>query len=58
MTHFDEEKDCPVPVKESLTKDDLIVLANTFSGAQVRVADAQKAIELLQKLQRLIETYT
>lgn len=40
---------------EQLTKDELIVLTNLLANAQVKVGEAQKAIELLDKLKRMIE---
>lgn len=38
-----------------LTKEELIVLANLLANGQVKVGEAQKAIELLEKLKRMIE---
>jgi hypothetical protein len=40
---------------ETLTKDELMMLANLLAQAAVKVSEAKVAMELLAKLQRMIE---
>jgi len=39
---------------EELTKDELAILTNLLANAQVAVKEAAQAIQLLEKLQRMI----
>ena len=42
---------------EQLTKEELTILFNLLSQAQVPVKDAKPAMELLEKLKRMIEQH-